>query len=267
MRRTAAGGLPARGRAGHQPGPVAGAVRVGRSRCRGCPSTRGRRRRMRRGGLFVERAAMTGWTSSYADDHRRIATICRRLDGMALAIELAAARVATLGLDGLDRELADPLRTADRRVPDGRSGTGRCALALDWSFGLLSDRGAGGDAAGVGVRQLRSRRAAADGRRLRTADARPRWPASLASLAEHSLLVVIDSPAGTRYRMLETIRQYGGRADGPRWASRTTYAPDTWAGAWQTATAAGVPATAERRSTRWPTTCAPRCGWSAGRPT
>ena len=80
---------------------------------------------------------MTGWSSPYADDHRRIATVCRRLDGMALAIELAASCVATLGLDGLDRGLADPLDllTGGPRM-DQRHGSMRAVL--DWSLGLLS---------------------------------------------------------------------------------------------------------------------------------
>ena len=39
--------------------------------------------------LFRERASMTGWTSPYPNDRRRITSVCRRLDGMALAIELA----------------------------------------------------------------------------------------------------------------------------------------------------------------------------------
>ena len=87
--------------------------------------------------LFRERASMTGWTSPYPNDHRRITTVCRRLDGMALAIELAAARVATLGLDGLDRGLADPLvlLTGGSRM-DQRHQSLRAVI--DWSFGLLS---------------------------------------------------------------------------------------------------------------------------------
>ena len=156
--------------------------------------------------LFRERASMTGWTSSYPNDHRRIATVCRRLDGMALAIELAAARVATLGLDGLDRGLADPLAllTGGSRM-DQRHGSLRAALG--WSFGLLSpDERAAVMRASVFASPFTAA-AAAD-----VAGFSPLTPArvphALASLAEHHLLVVVDGPSGTRYRMLETIRQY-----------------------------------------------------------
>ncbi len=95
---------------------------------------------------------MTGWTSPYPNDHRRITSICRRLDGMALAIELAAARVATLGLDGLDRGLADPLDllTGGSRM-DQRHRSLRAVI--DWSLGLLSTDRTGGDPASLRVRQ------------------------------------------------------------------------------------------------------------------
>ena len=157
--------------------------------------------------LFRERASMTGWTSPYPNDHRRITSICRRLDGMALAIELAAARVATLGLDGLDRGLADPLDllTGGSRM-DQRHRSLRAVL--DWSLGLLStDEQAAIRRASVFASPFTAE-AAADvaGFAPLTATAVPH---ALASLAEHNLVVVDDGPSGTCYRMLEPIRQYG----------------------------------------------------------
>ena len=67
--------------------------------------------------LFLGRAA-AGWSPVRSGDVERIAAVCRALDGMALAIELAAARYPSLGLDGLEAGLADRLRTADRRPAD-----------------------------------------------------------------------------------------------------------------------------------------------------
>jgi len=157
--------------------------------------------------LFMERAAAVGRPLGPAL-RDRIAAICGRLDGMALAIELAAARCSTLGLDGIAAALSHPLRmlTGGSRADERhRSVRG----ALDWSHALLepADREllrrvsvfvapftaaaaaqvAGGDEGGdEGI--------VADG---------------LARLTEQSLLTVTASAGGTAYRALETIRQYG----------------------------------------------------------
>lgn len=154
--------------------------------------------------LFAARvSAATG--EPRPPDPVRVAALCRALDGMALAIELAAARFAALGLDGLESGLDQRLRllTAGPRVPD-RHGSLRAAIG--WSYELLSsadrallrgvavfaswfDLDAACAVAGAG----RERAEIADG---------------LARLAEHSLLVV-ERGEPTRYRALETIRQYG----------------------------------------------------------
>ena len=65
--------------------------------------------------LFIERAAAAGGTQGL--DRRQVSTLCRSLDGMALAIELAAGRYPSLGVDGLLAGLPQRLRylTAGRR--------------------------------------------------------------------------------------------------------------------------------------------------------
>jgi predicted ATPase len=89
--------------------------------------------------FFVERARATD--SHFAPGRRNtalIAAVCRRLDGIPLAIELAAARVASLGIDELAAHLDDVfnLLTGGRRTALPRHQTLRATL--DWSHGLLA---------------------------------------------------------------------------------------------------------------------------------
>ena len=89
--------------------------------------------------LFVQRAMANSDRFELVDgDVPALADICRRLDGMPLAIELAAARIDSLGLHGLSRGLDDPLQllTRGRRTAAPRHKTLRGLL--DWSFELLS---------------------------------------------------------------------------------------------------------------------------------
>ncbi|MFE9773355.1 ATP-binding protein [Streptomyces sp. NPDC005931] len=156
--------------------------------------------------LFMERAAAVGRAPGPAV-RADVAALCERLDGMALAIELAAARWSTLGLDGLSVGLRDQLRilTGGPRV-DGRHRSVRAVL--DWSHDLLEPQ----DRAllrrvSVFVEPFTARAAA------EVAGFAPLDPVAVADalgrLAEQSLLTVTPSADGTRYKALETIRQYG----------------------------------------------------------
>jgi len=154
--------------------------------------------------LFVERARAAGVEQGL--DRRRVGQLCARLDGMALAIELAAARCPALGLDGLIEGLDRSLRLLRS---DARSAGRHHSLrnAIEWSFRLLSapdrtllntvsvfaswfDVAAAHAVAGAD--------AGAD--RFDVADA-------LARLVDNSLLLVAAGEP-TRYRALETIRQF-----------------------------------------------------------
>ena len=157
--------------------------------------------------LFLERAAAAG-SRFTSDDWDRVAAVCRRLDGMALAIELAAARVPSLGLDGIEAGLADRLRllTGGQRI-DARHRSLRSTL--DWSYTLLDEP----DQAILRRVSVFAAPFTAGAAAAVLADWPPTAvndiPTILARLAEQSLLVAIADPTGTRYRALETIRQYG----------------------------------------------------------
>jgi predicted ATPase/DNA-binding CsgD family transcriptional regulator len=157
--------------------------------------------------LFGVRAAAAG-SAVTAADTSRVAAICRSLDGMALAIELTAARVPSLGLDGIEAGLADRMNllTGGRRADDRHRSL---QSALDWSYALLDEA----DRAvlrRISVFAAPFTAAAAQtlcaGWPPAAADA---VPAALARLADQSLLVATADASGTRYRALETIRQYG----------------------------------------------------------
>jgi predicted ATPase len=160
--------------------------------------------------LFLDRASAVGAAPTNDDDLKRVAAICAQLDGMALAIELAAARLPTLGLDGLEAGLADQLGVlAGRPRLDDRHSSLRAAL--DWSYALLEP-----------AEQAILRRISVFAAPFRTDDAvqvvgfapidEGEVAPALGHLADQSLLVVVPDRSGTRYRALETIRQYGAAA-------------------------------------------------------
>lgn len=90
--------------------------------------------------LFMERAFASGHTGALTDaDAPTVAAICSRLDGIALAIELAGSRVGAYGLQGTADLLSNRFKLLwqGRRSAPPRHKT--LAAMLDWSFNLLSD--------------------------------------------------------------------------------------------------------------------------------
>jgi len=160
--------------------------------------------------LFVARARAAG--ADVASDHRAattIATVCRRLDGIPLAIEMAAARVASLGLDDLALHLGDRLQllTGGRRTARPRHQTMRATL--DWSHQLLTP-----------AEQVILRRLAIFAGQF-TLDSAiklavcPRIPSpkvlgAVTNLVAKSLLTVDVSRQPALYRLLDTTRAYAG---------------------------------------------------------
>jgi len=177
--------------------------------------------------LFSERAAAVEPAFELTEKNvAAVSEICRRLDGIPLALELAAARVSAMSPEEIAARLGDRFRllTGGRRTAVPRQQT--LQALIDWSWGLLDDDSrrllrrlsvfAGGWTAraaaqivgdeaatslpggigpgGIGHREIVDRDVGAvvDG---------------LVRLIDRSL-VVVDRGATTRYRMLETIRQY-----------------------------------------------------------
>ncbi|MGK8465915.1 ATP-binding protein [Nocardia cyriacigeorgica] len=153
--------------------------------------------------LFMDRAAASGWPPNNAL-RDQVCAFCERLDGVALAIELAAARWTTLGLDGLEAGLSDQLRmlSGGSRAEDRHRSV---RAALDWSHDLLDpDDRLLLRRISVFMKSFTVQAAA------RVGGLDPGIAADgLARLAEQSLLVVAATANGTEYRALETIRQYG----------------------------------------------------------
>jgi predicted ATPase/DNA-binding CsgD family transcriptional regulator len=172
--------------------------------------------------LFVERAAasLTGFVVT-AQNAKPIADVCRAVEGIPLAIELAASRVSVVGLEVLAAHLNDELRllTANNRSGPKRQRTLRAAI--DWSYHLLStpeqilfDR----LAAFTGGWTLEAAEAICARRELHPVDV----PDLLSRLVDQSMVVTDTTLDGlsVRYRLLEPLRQYalerltkrGGRA-------------------------------------------------------
>ncbi|GGY67539.1 hypothetical protein GCM10010300_08050 [Streptomyces olivaceoviridis] len=169
--------------------------------------------------LFTERAAArapgfrlgTGEDKGTGEDQGAdpalVAEICRRLDGIPLALELAASRVRALGVRELAARLDDRFRvlTSGQRGAPARQQTLRAMI--DWSWDLL----------GVPERLVLSRLAVhSDGCALDAAEAvcaGEGVPGGavldlVTRLVEKSLVVVTTGPAGPRYRLLESVAAY-----------------------------------------------------------
>lgn len=181
--------------------------------------------------LFVARAAAA--RSGFALTARNaasIADVCQRLDGIPLAIELAAAQVRALAVEQIAKRLDDRFRLLTGRDQTGLGRHQTLRAAMDWSYDLLADperillqrlgvfaggftlEAAEGICAGDGI-------AAADVLDL------------LIHLADKSLVVVEQAEeAEARYRLLDTVRQYaldklaaGGAMDRLREAHRNWF--------------------------------------------
>ncbi len=158
--------------------------------------------------LFVERASAIVEDFALTDANApSVVEICRRLDGLPLAIEFAAPRVEVLGVEGLAARLDDSLQLlgARRRTTVPRHRTMRAVV--DWSYGLLAKdeqeflRSLGIFAGGFTVEAAAAVVPNAAKTRNDAID-------HLADLVTKSLVVVDASGAQPRFRLLDTTRAY-----------------------------------------------------------
>jgi predicted ATPase len=161
--------------------------------------------------LFLERAATIQPDFRLTADNRSLlAEICWQLEGIPLAIELAAARVKVISLDQIARRLKDrfQLLTGGPRTALPRHQT--LQATMDWSYGLLPE---------LERALLRRLSVFSGGWTLKAAEEVVSFGEVsqqdvldlLCSLVDKSLVLVEDKGAKARYRMLETVRQYGAR--------------------------------------------------------
>ena len=158
--------------------------------------------------LFADRAQRARPTFHAAgEDAELVAEICRRLDGMPLAIELAAARVRALSV----RQIADSLHDRFRLLTGGARNALRrqqtLRASVDWSHALLTDaeqtlfRRLGVFMGGFDLDAARAVAATTEAEEFQILD-------QLSLLVDKSLVVADEEAGDMRYGMLETVRQY-----------------------------------------------------------
>jgi predicted ATPase len=159
--------------------------------------------------LFVDRArAAESRFELTSQNTASVAEICRRLDGIPLAIELAAARVRVLAPRQIEQKLDERFRilTGGARTALPRQQTMRALI--DWSYDLLDGREQSllsGLSIFSGSFSLESATAVCAGDELEEFDVLD----GLTSLVEKSLVVAESSEDDTRYHLLESMREYG----------------------------------------------------------
>jgi predicted ATPase/DNA-binding CsgD family transcriptional regulator len=151
--------------------------------------------------LFTLRATQASRSFQLTDANARaVASICRRLDGIPLAVELAAARVRALSVEEIEARLSDrfALLSGPFRFAETRHRTLR--TSVEWSHQLLTED----------EQELFAYLSVfSGGWTLEAAEAiYPTALEHLARLVDKSLVAVEPTPHGPRYSMLETIRAY-----------------------------------------------------------
>jgi len=160
--------------------------------------------------LFIDRALLVRPDFEVTNGNApALASLCHHLDGIPLAIELAAARVRSLTVEEIESDLDQRFRllTSTSRTVLPRHQTLRSLI--DWSYQLLLDREKS---------LLRRLSVFAGGWTLRAAEevctgetiTKPDVLDLLASLVDKSLVLVDHHDGHSRYRLLETMRQYAG---------------------------------------------------------
>ncbi|CAL9430448.1 hypothetical protein SUDANB1_02030 [Streptomyces sp. enrichment culture] len=136
-----------------------------------------------------------------------VADVCRRLDGIPLALELAATRVRSLGIRELHDRLDDRFKVLNSGYRDAPSRHRTLQATLDWSWGLLDDRERTVlrrlSVFGEGC-ALRAAEDVCSGGGVSPADVLD----ALSLLVERSLAVRTEGPQGPRYRLLESVAVY-----------------------------------------------------------
>ncbi|HEY1868717.1 MAG TPA: adenylate/guanylate cyclase domain-containing protein [Candidatus Cybelea sp.] len=154
--------------------------------------------------LFADRARAANAAFDFESKAVVVEAICNRLDGIALAIELAAARVRTMSVETLASHLELRLLSGGR---DRRPRQQTMRALIDWSYDLLT-----GDDARVLRRVAVFLRGFTLGAAARVcadvADGEARVLELLASLVDQSLVIQSEG-TDERYRILEPIREYG----------------------------------------------------------
>lgn len=160
--------------------------------------------------LFVERGTAVERTFSLSEGNASaVVDICRRLDGIPLAIEMAAARLRVLTPAQISRSLDDRFAVLTRSEPRSDPRHETLQAALDWSYDLLDstlqhifDR----LAVFTGPFDLEAARAVS----FHSGDGVPVLDA-ISHLVDASMLTTVNGELQVRYRLLETLREYGVR--------------------------------------------------------
>ncbi|GAB4466045.1 MAG: hypothetical protein OHK0029_37120 [Armatimonadaceae bacterium] len=164
--------------------------------------------------LFIERAVQIRPDFTVTNQNApALASLCTRLDGIPLALELAAARIRSLTVEEIESRLSDAFRllTGGSRTALPRQQTLRAAI--DWSFELLNPQEKVllrrlSVFSGGWTMEAAEQVCAGGGDDVSLED----WEILdlLTGLADRSLVVREETPEGSRYRLLETVRQYAG---------------------------------------------------------